>query len=288
MNVIELSHLEKRYQDFTLRDLSLSVAEGSICGLVGENGAGKSTTIRLLLGAIRRDGGEARVLGCDPASPAFREIKEDIGVVLDEVCFPEVLNAVEVERVLKSAYRNWETETFHALFQRFDLPEKKPLKDYSRGMRMKLAIAAAMSHRPRLLVLDEATAGLDPIARDDVLDLFYDFTRQADHSILISSHILSDLEKLCDTIAFLHKGQLLFCEEKDRLLERYGIFHGTEEQAARIPPEAVSGRNSSQYGGVRVLVDRDRLASGALSGVTLERPSVEDVILFLARGVRIH
>ena len=282
MNAVELSHVQKAFKGFAVQDLSFSVMEGSVCGLVGENGAGKSTTIRLLMGALRRDGGDIRVLGTDPASPAFREVKEDIGIVLDDAYFPEVLTALQVGAVMKGTYRRWDGEQYRAYLERFELPEKKPFKEYSRGMRMKLGIAAALSHHPKLLVLDEATAGLDPIIRDEVLELFNEFTLPEDHSILISSHILSDLEKICDTIAFLHQGKLLFCEEKDRLLEQYGLFAGTAEQADSLPPEAVTGRESSTYGGVRALVRRDLVPSG----LELERPTVEDVILFMAKGAK--
>lgn len=173
-------------------------------------------------------------------------------MVLDEGCFPETLTAPQVGRVMAATYRRWEQDTFDAYCRRFALPEKTAFKDYSRGMKMKLTIAVALSHQAQLLVLDEATAGLDPIVRDEILELFNEFTRDETHSVLISSHILSDLEKLCDYIAFLHQGRLLFCEEKDALLEQYGIFNDTAEQAeasCRKPscpwkprPTAVSGR----------------------------------------------
>ena len=280
MNAIELSHIEKHFTGFSLQDLSLTVPSGSICGLVGENGAGKSTTIRILMGALAPDGGSARVLGADPASPAFIQVKEDIGVVLDEAYFPETLNALQVGKILASTYRRWDRDAYGGYLERFDLPGKRPFKDYSRGMKMKLAIAAALSHQPRLLVLDEATGGLDPMVRDQVLELFYEFTRQEDHSILISSHIVSDLEKLCDYIAFLHRGRLLFCREKDRLVEEYGVFTGTAEQADSLLPEAVIGREDRGYGGVRALVRRD-LAPETLA---LERPTLEEVILFTVKG----
>lgn len=282
MNAIELSHINKRFGSFAIRDLSLAVPQGTICGLVGENGAGKSTTIRLLMGALRPDSGAASVLGTDVSAPAFRAVKEDIGVVMDEAYFPEVLSARQVGQVMAKTYRRWNDQTYQDFLRRFDLPEKKQFKDYSRGMRMKLAIAVALSHDPKLLVLDEATAGLDPIVRDEVLELFNDFTRSEDHSILISSHILSDLEKLCDYIAFLHQGQLLFCAEKDALLEEYALFTGTADQAESLDPEAVVGRENSAYGAVKCLVKRDRVPAT----LTLERPTVEDVILFMVKGAK--
>ena len=283
MNAIELTHVDKRLGNFSIRDLSLSVPSGTICGLVGENGAGKSTTIRLLMNALRPDRGSIRVLGVDVSSPEFLAVKEDIGVVLDEAYFPEVLNAAQVGTIMSQTYRRWDPAAYEGYLRRFALPCGKPFKDFSRGMRMKLAIAVALSHAPRLLVLDEATAGLDPIVRDEVLELFNEFTREEDHSILISSHILSDLEKLCDYIAFLHQGQLLFCDEKDRLLDTYALFTGTAEQFESLRPEAVVGREASGFGGVRALVRRDRVPSGFV----LEKPTVEDVILFLVKGAKV-
>ena len=282
MNAIELSHINKSFGDFAIRDLNLTVPSGTICGLVGENGAGKSTTIRLLMGVLRPDSGTASVLGADVSSPEFREVKEDVGVVLDEAYFPESLNAVQVGRILAATYRRWDQKLYDGYLKRFDLPEKKQFKDFSRGMRMKLAIAVALSHQPKLLVLDEATAGLDPIVRDEVLDIFNEFTREEDHSILISSHILSDLEKLCDYIAFIHKGDLLFCEEKDQLLEQYGIFEDSRENLDCLQPEAIVAREESRYGGVRALVKRDL----APTGFRLEKPTVEDVVLFLVKGAK--
>ena len=282
MNAIELSHINKSFGDFAIRDLNLTVPSGTICGLVGENGAGKSTTIRLLMGALQPDSGTASVLGTNVSSPEFREGKEDVGVVLDEAYFPESLNAAQVGKIMAATYCQWDQKLYDSYLKRFDLPEKKQFKDFSRGMRMKLAIAVALSHQPKLLVLDEATAGLDPIVRDEVLDIFNEFTREEDHSILISSHILSDLEKLCDYIAFIHKGDLLFCEEKDRLLEQYGILEDSRENLDCLQPEAIVAREENRYGGVRALVRRDL----APAGFQLEKPSVEDIVLFLVKGAK--
>ena len=282
MNAIELSHVTKHFPGFTLQDLSLTVPSGTICGLVGENGAGKSTTIRLLMGALRPDSGRCTVLGAYSAAPEFLSLKEDIGVVLDEAYFPESLNALQVGGVMAKTYRRWDGKQYQNYLTRFGLPEKKPFKDFSRGMKMKLAIAVALSHSPRLLVLDEATSGLDPIVRDEVLEIFNEFTREEDHSILISSHILSDLEKLCDYIAFLHQGRLLFCDEKDRLLEEYGIFVGTADQVNSLQDGAVVARENSSFGGVRCLVKRALVPAGW----ALERPTVEDIVLFLVKGAK--
>ena len=279
MNAIELKGLVKEYPGFRLGGLDLALPAGSIMGLVGENGAGKSTTIKLIMNAIKRDAGSVSVLGVDNQSRAFSDIKEDIGVVLDEAYFPEVLNARNVGRVMANTYRRWEPDTYENYLRQFALPQDKAFRDYSRGMKMKLAIAVALSHQAKLLILDEATSGLDPMARDEILDIFNEYTRQEDHSVLLSSHIVSDLEKICDYIAFLHKGQLLLCEEKDRLLEEYALVRLSRERLADLPEDSVVGVESDPYG-VRALVRRDMVPHD----LPLEHTNLEDIILFLAKG----
>ena len=279
MNAIELKQVTKHYPGFSLQEVSFSLPRGAILGLVGENGAGKSTLIRLLMGAAKADGGSMTVLGIDNQSPDFAAVKEDIGVVLDEAYFPEVLNAKQVGKIMALTYRNWEQSLFEGYLKRFALPQDKLFKDYSRGMRMKLAIAVALSHKPKLLVLDEATSGLDPMVRDEILDIFNEFTREEDHSILLSSHIVSDLEKICDYIAFLHRGKLVLFEEKDRLLEEYAIVRVTAQQAEAMDPAAVVGRRYGPYG-TEILARRPLLPDF----FTPERTSLEEVILFLAKG----
>ena len=224
INAIEVRGLCRSFQEFALQDVSFDLPKGCILGLIGENGAGKSTTIRLIMNSLTKDKGTVRVLGVDNDAPGFCQVKNDLGVVLDEAYFPAVINAAVVDKMMAQTYERWSSQTFRGYIRRLNLPEKQPFKEYSRGMKMKLAIAVALSHDPKLLILDEATSGLDPIVRDEILDIFNDFTRDPDHSILMSSHILSDLEKLCDYVAYIHQGRLLFCEEKDQLLERYGLL----------------------------------------------------------------
>ena len=198
---IEMENVSKRFGGVcALDNVTLKVRRGEIHALVGENGAGKSTTINLIMNSLKKDSGEISVMGVDNASGDFAELKEDIGVVLDEAYFPMVINAEVVNKMMKATYTRWDEEVFFGYIHRFDLPQKKPFKEFSRGMKMKLAIAVALSHDPKLLVLDEATSGLDPIVRDEILEIFYDFTRDPEHSVLISSHILSDLEKLCCSV----------------------------------------------------------------------------------------
>lgn len=279
MNAIEIKGLEKRYEGFQLGSFDLTLPSGCIMGLVGENGAGKSTTIKLIMNAIGRDAGEISVLGVDNRSAGFRDVKEDIGVVLDEAYFPEVMSARNVGKVMALTYKNWDAAAFEGYLKKFSLAPDKIFKDYSRGMRMKLAIAAALSHGAKLLILDEATSGLDPMARDELLDIFNDFTRDENCSILLSSHIVSDLEKICDYIAFLHRGRLVLCEEKDRLLEEYTLIRLPEERLRELPEESVISRRASGYG-TEALV----LRGGIPAAIPTEHTSLEDIILFLAKG----
>lgn len=277
MNALELQGLTKHYKDFTLGPLDLTLPGGTICGLIGENGAGKSTTIRLILDMVQRDGGTVTILGRDSRTASVR-IKEEIGVVLGSEGIPLCLNAVQAGKVMAGIYQNWDAAAYVELCQKFGLPDKKQYKDYSTGMKMKLCIAVALAHHPKLLLLDEATNGLDPVVRDEVTDLLLDFARDENHSILISSHIVSDLEKLCDTIAFLHKGRLLLCEEKDALREEYALWHGTAAQLAALDAQ-VYGKRVTPYG-VEALVRRDAMPAGA----ELAPVSIEELFVLMVKG----
>ena len=278
-NVIEIRGLCKHYRDFSLDHLDLDLPAGCVLGLVGENGAGKSTTIRLIMDALERDGGTVSVLGVDNKSPAFMDVKQDVGVVLDETCVPEVINARQLGKIMAGTYKNWDQAAYDGWIRRFELPLDKKFKDYSRGMTMKLGIAAALSHRARLLLLDEATGGLDPMVREELLEVFADFAAQDGHGVLLSSHIVSDLERICDYIAFLHKGKLVLCEEKDVLLDKYAVLKCTREQLANIPQEAVHGKRVGTYG-VEALVERELVPNG----LVLDRATLEDIILYMVKG----
>ncbi|HHU48961.1 MAG TPA: ABC transporter ATP-binding protein [Clostridiales bacterium] len=277
MSALVIKNLSKSYKGFKLDNISLTLPKGCILGLIGENGAGKSTTIKLILNTIRRDSGSIDVLGEDNKKN-FEEKKEDIGVVLDEAYFPETFTVKHVNIVMKNTYKNWDQELFYRYIEKLSLPHDKAFKEFSRGMKMKLAIAAALSHKAKLLLLDEATSGLDPIARDEILNIINEFTRDENNSVLISSHILSDLEKICDYIAFLHKGKLVFCEEKDILLEKYGILKCSKSDFAAVSPEAVKGTRENSYC-IEALVERAKVPFG----FAVDRASIEDIIVFLAR-----
>ena len=280
-NAIEIKGLTKHYKDFSLENLDLTLPAGCVLGLVGENGAGKSTTIRLIMDALERDGGTVSVLGVDNQSKAFQDLKEDIGVVLDETFVPEILSAKQLGKIMAGTFRNWDQAAYDGWLNRLGLPPDKKLKDYSRGMTMKLGIAAALSHGARLLLLDEATGGLDPMVREELLEVFADFAAQDGHAVLLSSHIVSDLERICDYIAFLHKGKLMMCEEKDVLLDRYGILKCTREQLRNIPEEAVHGKRVGAYG-VEALVEREYMPRD----VVVDRAALEDIILYLSKEER--
>ncbi len=268
---LELHDLCKNYPGFSLDNLDLSRPSGSILGLVGENGAGKSTTMKLILGQIHPDGGSVRLFGRERPwqEPALRA---QLGVVMDEVGLPSYLNLEQIGRVMAGIYPNWQPERYRQLCQRFALPPKKLFSSFSRGMKMKLGLAVALSHDAKLLLLDEATSGLDPVVRDELLDLFMDFTQDEDHSILLSSHIVSDLEKVCDYVAFLHQGKLLLCEEKDRLQEDFGLLPCSLEELRALPKEGLRGWRRNAYG-AQALVLRELVPAAwqsRLSPVTLE------------------
>lgn len=266
MNALELKGLTKNYKSFTLDHIDLTLPCGCIMGLIGENGAGKSTTIKLILDMIRKDGGTVKIFGQDIAL-----VKEDVGVVLDQVGISGCLNAKQVGKVMRHTYKKWQQETYEALLQKLQLPADKPFKDFSQGMKMKLGIVVALSHGAKLLILDEATNGLDPVVRDEVVQMFSEFTRDENHAVLISSHIVSDLEKICDYIAFLHEGRLLLCEEKDALKERYGVIHCTAEELGRIESAAILGRKESPYGVEAVVLRKAVPAGMPVSPVELEQ-----------------
>ncbi|MDE6154912.1 MAG: ABC transporter ATP-binding protein, partial [Eubacterium sp.] len=240
-----------------------------------ENGAGKSTTIKLVLNMIKKNCGEIRVLGEDYTICS----KEDIGVVFDEGCFPECLNIKDINKILKNIYHQWNEENFFNYCDELSLPINKKIKDFSRGMKMKLSIASVLSHNAKLLILDEPTSGLDPVVRDEILDIFYDFTRDESHSILISSHIVSDLEKLCDYIAFMHKGKLILCEEKDELLNNYCIVQCSEDEFSRICKSDVLGVRKTNFS-VNAVIKRGAVTENMnLSAITLE-----DLFVYMIRG----
>jgi ABC-2 type transport system ATP-binding protein len=278
--ILYVENLSKSYPGFQL-DVSLVLPKGCIMGLVGANGAGKSTTLRLLLGLAHPDGGRSVVLGSEDLNrtPALRE---EIGVVFDECSFPEVLTAAQLGKVLARVHPHWEDGEYQRLLDRLELPRGKAIKEFSRGMKMKLAIAAALSHSPRLLLLDEPTSGLDPVVRGQVLDLFQDFIQDEERGILLSSHITSDLERIADYITFMDHGRVLLTEEKDTLVEVYGIIKGPAARMGEIAPGDALGLTATGHGFEGLVRDKEAMARKYPEFI-LDRANLDEIILFLTR-----
>ena len=276
-NAIEIKGLIKNYDGFTLGPVDLALPGGMVLGLIGENGAGKTTLIKSMLGITRPDGGTVQLLGRDAA-----RAKSDVGVVLDDCFFYEGLRLGDVSHVLGGVYPTWDEALFRQYLERFGLAGAKTIKTLSRGMRMKLSLAAALAHRPKLLVLDEATAGLDPVVRDEILDIFLEFVSDEEHSILISSHITSDLEKVADYIAYLHRGTLMLYEEKDRLLERCGRLVCGAAELEGVDPALLLGVRRGEFSCQALVWDREAFQR-AYPALHLERVSLEDIMVFMNR-----
>lgn len=287
MEAIKVSNLSKRYKKSSrpsLDNVSLDLPQGCVLGLVGENGAGKTTLIKAITGSVKFDSGSIEVLGHDIDAASQNKtddrFRQDIGTVLAEDSFPEIMTAGMIGNVMKSIYINWDNACYNRYLEKFGLDSKKKYKEYSRGMKMKLSIAVAMSHNAKLLLLDEATSGLDPVVRDQLLDEFNEFTRDENHSILISSHITSDLEKICDYIAFIHEGRIVMCDTKDAILDKYGILHCTDDVLAELEDGAVAGSKSSDYG-AEALVVRSKVPDT----FDISPVSLDDIIVYIARGI---
>lgn len=261
---------------FRLQNVDLEIPTGCALGLLGKNGAGKSTLIGLLTGALLPDRGEISLWGQTGAPTA--KAREALGYVPDEMSFPETLNPLDIGRFLEPLFPQWDGALYARLLQQFGLPPKQTVKGFSRGMKMKLSLAAALSHHPRLLLLDEATAGLDPLAREDILDLLRDYLLDESHSILFSSHQTTDLERLCDYIAIIHQGRVLLWGEKDALLDEYVLLSINQSTLEALPQEALFGPRQTPYG-VEVLAKRD----GIPAGFAGKRPSLEELMIFLCK-----
>ena len=274
INAIKITNLSKRYSDFQLDNINLELPKGSIMGFIGPNGAGKSTTIKLILDLINKDSGTITVLGKD-SKKELTQIKENIGVVMDECFFPENITAKNINLIMKNIYKTWNDKKFYEIIKNFSLPETKIIKDFSRGMKMKLSIAVALSHDSKLLILDEATSGLDPIVRDEILDIFLEFIQNEKHSIFISSHIISDLEKICDYITFIHKGKIIFSEQKDNLLENYGILKCSITDFDKIDKSIVKGYRKNTFG-VEALILKNKLKGNYI----IDKANIEEIMLF--------
>lgn len=280
-NAIEIKNLCKQYTTFSLKNVNITLPKGYIMGFIGPNGRGKSTTIGSMLGLVHGDSGSCLING-KPIAEMTKAEREEIGVVLDECCFPETLNLTEVDRFSKHIYKKWDSEKFISMCEKFGLPKKEEISRYSKGMKMKLTIAAALSHGAKTLILDEATSGLDPIVRDDILDMLLDFVQSEEHSVFMSSHITSDLEKVCDYITFIKNGEIVFSFEKDELLEKYGILRCANQDFEKIDKSAVISFNRTSFA-TDALVYRDKIGEGFI----VDKANIEDIMLHYIKGEEI-
>lgn len=276
-NAIEIQNLVKEFDDFKLGPINISIPKGTIVGYIGQNGAGKSTTIKLLLGLLNKDSGIIKIF--DSQDYNSIQIKDSLGVVFDDLLIPEEMTLLDVERFCSRVYSKWDKNFFNKLKDKFNLPSEKMIKNYSRGMRMKLSIAIALSHNAEILILDEPTSGLDPIVREEILDLLLDYMQDENHTILISSHILSDLEKIADYIAFINEGRVLFFETKEELEENYALCNLSDKEVDNIDDEAIVGRRVHSFG-QQLLVKRNLVPNG----ITLQKPSIEDIMVYFVKG----
>lgn len=282
--ILELNQVCKRFpqSEHGLDHVSFSLPYGSIMGLVGENGAGKTTTIGCILNTLAKDSGEIRIFG-EPLRDSSIAAKERIGVVYDGDNFPGYLTPRELCRVMSGLYPNWDTPLFHSYLKRFGLPEEQKIKGYSRGMTMELAISAALAHHPELLILDEATGGLDPIVRDDILDLFLEFVEDEHHAILLSSHITSDLEKVADYITFLHRGKVLMTVSRNDLVYRYAVLRCRESQFRSLDPKDILAYRKGDYQ-IDVLVPDGKAAQKKYRDIVADHLSIDEMMLLLIKG----
>ncbi len=286
-NILELQQICKSFpkSDFILDKLSFSLPYGAILGFVGENGAGKTTTIGCILNTVRKDSGMVKLFGKEMRD-IDTDIREKIGVVYDGDNFPGFWTAKQLSQVMEGIYTQWDNALFQKYLEDFHLPVKQKIKNYSRGMTMKLAIAVALSHHPQLLILDEATSGLDPIMRDEMLDVFLEFVQEESHSILLSSHITSDLEKVADYITFIHNGKLIMTASKNDLVYNYAVMRCKESQFLALDPGDIIAYRKRDFQ-IDVLVNNGKEAQRKYKGSVVDHVSVDEIMLLLVKGERV-
>lgn len=282
-NAIEIKNLSKSLDGFSLRDISFSVPKGSIMGFVGQNGSGKTTTIKSILNIYKSDCGEIKIFGLDNIKNEA-EIKENISVVFDEIPFHDVLNAIQLDKILKELYKKWDSSTFNRYLERFGLPKKKKIAQLSKGMKMKLQIAIALSHNADLLIMDEATGGLDPVVRNEMLNVFMEYIQDENHSILMSSHITSDLEKIADSITFIHNGQILMSDCKDDILENHGVLKCSKDSISKIESSDIVSIRMSNFG-AEVMLKELASCKNKYRDYIIDKTTLDEILLFYVRGM---
>lgn len=283
-NILDVKNLSKKYKDFELKNVSFELKKGMIMGFIGENGAGKTTTIKAILDIIKNYQGEIKIFGLDNRKDEA-SIKEDIGVVLDDMFFPEILMPNDINSILKDVYKNWDSDLFFKYLTDFSLPKNKQIKTYSKGMRKKLEIATSLAHHPKLLILDEPTSGLDPIARNEIIDIFQDFIQNEECSIFLSSHITTDLEHIADYITFINDGEIILSKTCDELLEQYGIVKCNEVDFKKIDAKDYLKYKKNRYE-YDVLIENKKEFKKKYDINTIDKVTLEDLMLLMIKGVK--
>lgn len=285
-NIIEIKNLKKKYDNnFELEKINISIPNGVIVGLIGENGAGKTTLIKSILNIIKIDEGEINIFGKDYKKDE-KSIKEDIGVVLDNMFFPEILNAKDINNCMKSIYKTWDNNLYFSYLDEFNLPSNKPLKSLSKGMRKKLEIAVALSHKPKLLILDEPTSGLDPVVRSEVLEIFQKFIEDGEHSILLSTHITSDLEHIADEIIFIDKGKKILQKSRDEIMDNYGILKCNIDYFKTIDKKDIITFKKTKYAYEILINDKEKITKKYKECI-IDKITLEDLMVLIIKGEKI-
>ena len=278
MNAIEIKNLKKTYKDFSLKTINLNLEQGTVMGLIGENGAGKTTLIRSILKLTSYEG-DIKIFGKDIS----KDLKDDIGVVMGDKFFTEKMKLKEIESIMESFYKNWDSQYFNLLVKKIEIPQTKPYKKLSTGNKMKVKIAIALSHKAKLLILDEPTSGLDPVVRDEILDIFFDFLKNKNVSILFSSHITSDLEKIADYVTYISNGEIVLSEAKDDLSFKYGLLRTSEDDVKKYDEKFFIKKRSNRYN-IDILIESVNDFIKLYPNAIVERPSIEDIMVILKRG----
>lgn len=282
-NIIEIENLVKKYDDsFELNINNLNLKSGTVIGLIGENGAGKTTLIKSILGIINKDCGKIKIFG-EESGKKEEEIKENIGLVLDNIFFPEILTPSDVNLIMKDIYKNWDVSLFMQYLKDFKLEPKKKIKTFSKGMRKKLEIATALAHHPKLLILDEATSGLDPVVRGEVLDIFLDFIQDEEHTILFSTHITSDLESIADHIIFMDEGKVILEKRRDEITDQYGVLKCDINDFEKIEKEDIIRYRKNKYDYEILIKDRDKMKKKYKNSV-VDKISIDELMILMIKG----
>lgn len=281
-NVLEIKNLSKKYANFELKNVSFSLPKGMIMGFIGENGAGKTTTIKAILDIIKSYQGEIKIFGLDNRKNEA-QVKEDIGVVLDDMFFPEILTPNDINKTMKGIYKNWDSQMFYAYLEKFSLLPNKQIKTFSKGMRKKLEIITALAHHPKLLILDEPTSGLDPVARSEVIAIFQSFIEKDDCSIFLSSHITTDLEHIADYITFINNGEIVLSKTTDELLNNYGIGKCSEKEFQKIAKKDYIKYRKTKYE-YEVLVENKKAFKAKYNIAVIDKITLDDLMVLMIKG----